>query len=402
MVEMKTYPRLYTEILREHLAENRQMAFVSGPRQVGKTTVCRGMASTYINWDDQDSRDRVLKGPAEVARVAGLQKVQARPPVLVFDELHRYPRWKTFLKGFFDVYGENAKIVVTGSSRLDVFKRGGDSLMGRYFPYRMHPFSVAELAHPALRRAVCGKPQVLSENEWLALWTYGGYPEPFVRRDARFSRRWHNLRETQLLREDVREMTRIQELDQLVALAAILNERSSDQMVYATLARQVRVSENTVRGWVGALAALHVGFLVKPWHRNIAQAIRKEPKWFLRDWSMIQDTGKRAETFVACQLLKAVEGWTDLGFGKFDLFHIRDKQKREVDFLVTQDNRPWFLVEVKNAETHLSSALDLMQRQTGARHAFQVVIEEPYVEVDCFRHQEPVVVPARTFLSQLL
>ncbi len=399
---MNTYPRVYTEILREHLADNRQMAFVSGPRQVGKTTVCVGLASTYVNWDDQDSRDKVLKGPAEVAQFAGLQKVQAKSPVLVFDELHRFPRWKTFLKGFFDVYGKNAEIIVTGSSRLDVFKRGGDSLMGRYFPYRMHPFSVAELAHPALRRAVCGKPHELNENEWSALWTYGGYPEPFVRRDPRFSRRWHNLRETQLLREDVREMTRIQELDQLTALAAVLNERSSDQMVYATLARQVRVSENTVRGWVGALAALHVGFLVKPWHRNIAQAIRKEPKWFLRDWSTIQDVGKRAETFVACQLLKAAEGWTDLGFGKFDLFHIRDKQKREVDFLVTQDNRPWFLVEVKNAETQLSSALALMQRQTGAKHAFQVVIEEPYVETDCFRYQEPVVVPARTFLSQLI
>jgi len=399
---MKTYPRIYTEILREHLAENRQMAFVSGPRQVGKTTVCRELASSYFNWDDQDSRARILKGPAEIAQEAGLQKIQAGMPVLAFDELHRYTRWKNFLKGFFDVYGEKAKIVVTGSSRLDVFKRGGDSLMGRYFCYRMHPFSVAELAHPALRRERPGAPRVLSENEWAALWTYGGFPEPFVRRDARFSRRWHNLRETQLLREDVREMTRIQELDQLIALAAVLAERSSDQVVYASLARQVRVSENTARAWVGALAALHVGFLVRPWHRNVALAIRKEPKWFLRDWSMIGDVGKRAETFVACHLLKAVEGWTDLGLGKFDLFYIRDKQKREVDFLVTQDNQPWFLVEVKNAESSLSPALALMQTQTGAKHAFQVVIEEPYVESDCFLYKDPVVVPARTFLSQLL
>jgi len=399
---MKTYPRIYTEILREHLVENRQMAFVSGPRQVGKTTVCRELASAYFNWDDQDSRARILKGPVEIAQEAGLQKIQASTPVLAFDELHRYPRWKTFLKGFFDVYGEKTKIIVTGSSRLDVFKRGGDSLMGRYFCYRMHPFSVAELAHPVLQRELPGAPLELSENEWSALWTYGGFPEPFVRRDARFSRRWHNLRETQLLREDVREMTRIQELDQLIALASVLAERSSDQVVYASLARQVRVSENTARAWVGALAALHVGFLVRPWHRNVALAIRKEPKWFLRDWSMIGDVGKRAETFVACHLLKAVEGWTDLGLGKFDLFYIRDKQKREVDFLVTKDNQPWFLVEVKNAESSLSPALALMQAQTGAKHAFQVVIEEPYVESDCFLNKEPVVVPARTFLSQLL
>ncbi|MEI7437756.1 MAG: DUF4143 domain-containing protein [bacterium] len=196
-------------------------------------------------------------------------------------------------------------------------------------------------------------------------------------------------------------MTRIPELDQLISLAAVLGERSGDQIVYASLARQVRVSENTARCWVRSLAALHYGFLVKPWHRNVALAIRKEPKWFLRDWAMCQDLGKRAETFVACHLLKAVEGWTDLGLGQFDLFYIRDKQKREVDFLVTQDSRPWFLVEVKNAGTHLSPALALMQSQTGAKHAFQVVIEEPYVEADCFRHNKPVVVPARTFLSQL-
>ena len=252
-----------------------------------------------------------------------------------------------------------------------------------------------------VRREICGAPQRLPEDEWTALWTYGGYPEPLVRRDARFSRRWHNLRATQLLREDVREMTRIQELDQLVALAAILNERSGDQVVYATLAKQVRVSENTARSWVGALAALHVGFLIKPWHRNVAQAIRKEPKWFLRDWSMIADVGKRAETFVACHLLKAVEGWTDLGFGQFDLFYIRNKQKREVDFLVTRDQQPWFLVEVKNAETHLAPDLALMQQQTGAPHAFQVVLEEPYVDADGFRYKKPIVVPARTFLSQL-
>lgn len=173
-----------------------------------------------------------------------------------------------------------------------------------------------------------------------------------------------------MLREDVRELTRIHELDQLAAFAAILGERSGDQVIYSSLASGVRVSENTARAWVGALAALHYGFLVRPWHRHIAQAIRKEPKLFLRDWSAVEDVGKRAETFVACQLLKAVEGWTDLGFGQFGLFYIRDKQKREVDFLVVRDNWPWCLVEVKKADTTLAPALAVMQKQTGAEHAF--------------------------------
>jgi hypothetical protein len=403
MVGMKAYPRTYTEILREHLAGNRQMAFVSGPRQVGKTTVCREFASTYLNWDDQDARDLILKGPGRVAEAAGLRQLRAgAPPVVVFDETHRYARWKTFLKGFFDVHGQEVRTVVTGSSRLDVFKPGGDSLMGRYFLYRMHPLTVAELAHPGLRRGTIGEPMPLDEAEWSALWTFGGYPEPFVRRSDRFSARWQRLRTSQLLREDVRELTRIQGLDQLAALADVLGERSGGQVVYASLANQVRVSENTVRAWVGALASLHYGFLVRPWHRKVAQAIRKEPKWFLRDWSAIQDPGQRAETFVACHLLKAVEGWTDLGLGEFGLWYIRDKQKREVDFLVTRNRKPWFLVEAKLAETRLSPSLAVMQEQTGAGHAFHVVVEAPFVDSDCFRVKTPVVAPARTFLSQLM
>jgi len=399
---MKTYPRVYTELLKEHLSENRQMAFVSGPRQVGKTSVCLGLATVCLNWDDQDARTLILRGPAAVAAAAGLHKLSANKRIVAFDEIHRYARWKTFLKGFFDVYGGTAGIVVTGSSRLDVFKRGGDSLMGRYFLYRMHPFSVAELTSPAVRKEILSPPRPLPEKEWDALWSYGGFPEPFVRRDARFSRRWQTLRQSQLLREDVRELTRIQEIDQLVALASLLASRSGQQVVYASLAKEVRVSENTVRAWIGALSALHHGFLVKPWHRSVAAAIRKEPKWFLRDWSRIEDAGQRAETFVGCHLLKAVEGWTDLGLGQFELFYIRDKQKREVDFLVTRDQKPWFLVEVKQSDTALSPSLDFMQRQIRAKHAFQVVIDEPFVKADCFSHQTPVVVPARTFLSQLL
>lgn len=402
MVSMKTYPRLYTELLREHVSENRQMAFLSGPRQVGKTSVCRELATRYLNWDDQDARDTILKGPAAVAGFAGLDHLRASGGVLAFDEIHRYARWKTFLKGFFDVYGDEVRIVVTGSSRLDVYKRGGDSLMGRYFLYRMHPFSVAELVSAATRKAPITPPRPLADAEWAALRDFGGFPEPFTRRDVRFSRRWQSLRNSQLLREDVRELTRIGEIDQLIALSTLLDARSGQQIVYASLAKEVRVSENTVRAWIGVLSALHRGFLVRPWHRSVAASIRKEPKWYLRDWSAIEDEGQRAETLVGCHLLKAVEGWTDMGLGRFELFYLRDKQKREVDFLVTQDQKPWFLAEVKKSDTTLSSSLEFMQRQLGAEHAFQIVLDEAYLDKDCFGRRRPTVVPARTFLSQLL
>ena len=114
------------------------------------------------------------------------------------------------------------------------------------------------------------------------------------------------------------------------------------------------------------------------------------------------DDGARAETFVAGHLLKAVEGWTDLGFGDFELRYLRDKQKREVDFLVVRDRKPWFLVEVKLSEASLSPSLAYFQGQTKAAHAFQVVMSLAYEPADCFKVQRPVVVPAKTFLSQLL
>lgn len=273
--------------------------------------------------------------------------------------------------------------------------------MGRYLLYRMHPLSVGELLRPEIPERMIAAPGRLSAARFDALWRHGGYPEPFLKRDPRFSRQWRRLRRQQLLREDVRDMTRIQELDQLDVLAAILEDRSGAQLVYSTLARDINISVDTVRRWVGTLSSLHLGFTVRPWFRNVTKALRKEPRWYLRDWSGIADAGRRAETFVACHLLKAVEAWTDLGFGEFELRYLRDKEKREVDFAVIRDGEPWMLAEVKRSETALSPHLAHFQRQTGARFAFQVVLDMGTVRADCFTREEPCVVPARTPLSQL-
>lgn len=394
--------RVYQAVVEDHLAQHRQMIFVSGPRQVGKTTICRGRADLYLDWDNEDHRAVVLAGPAAVAHRAGLEGLVARAPVIAFDELHRYRRWRGFLKGFFDTYEQRSRVLVTGSSRLDQYRRGGDSLMGRYFPLRMHPFSVAELTSPTLPSLPVRAPAVLADADWRALWDHGGFPEPFTRRTSTFTTRWRNLRRAQLLREDVRDLTRIQELDQLDMLERLLTDRSGEQLVYSSLAREVRVSENTIRSWVGTLCSMHHGFVVRPWSKSLTGTLRKEPRWFLRDWSGIADPGKRFETLCACHLLKAVEGWTDLGLGEFELRYIRDRQGREVDFVVVRDGRPWFLAEAKLSDTRLAPALRSYHEKTGAPHAFQIVAELPYVDADAFARTGPVVVPARTLLSQLL
>ena len=399
----KQYPRLYKTIADSHLKSYRQMVFLSGPRQVGKTTIGESLGDLYLSWDDSDARKIIQEGQRAVFDKYGLGKSAERDMTVVFDEIHKYSRWKQFLKGFYDLYGKRLRIVATGSARMDVYKKGGDSMMGRYFPYRMHPFSVAELLDVSLPgEELVRAPRRLEDADWNALLRFGGFPDPFSRRDARFSRRWNSLRFDQLMTTDMRDLTRIDQLDVLASFARILSLRSGEQLVYKSLGRDVGVDEKTAKAWVKALKHLYFGFEVKPWFRNVENSIRKMPKWYLRDWANVSDEGKRAETFVACHLLKAVEGWTDLGYGDFALGYLRDKAKREVDFIVVRDGEPWFLVEVKKSDASLSGTLEHFQLQTGAKHAFQVVLDADYVNRDCFHHTQPVIVSARTFLSQLL
>ncbi len=200
-----------------------------------------------------------------------------------------------------------------------------------------------------------------------------------------------------------RDLTQIQHVGQLELLVKLLANRSSGQLIYRTLARDIRVGIDTVKRWVDALNSLHHGFLIKPWFKSVAESLRKEPKWFLRDWAGIEDLWQRVETFVACHLLKAVDGWTDMGLGKFHLAYLRDTRQREVDFVVIRDGKPWFLVEVKQSDAAVGGALGYYQEQLKAPFAFQVVLDAEFVDADCFAQPRgPMSVPARTFLSQLL
>lgn len=379
------------------------MVFLSGPRQVGKTTVAKAYADCYLNWDNDPVKQLILSGQEKVGAYCELDRVRADMPVIAFDEIHKYPRWKQFLKGFFDEYEKSCHIIATGSARMDVYKRGGDSMMGRYFPFRVHPLSVAELLTTELPgEQIIRPPAKLEDDEWAALCHFGGFPEPFLKRSQMFSSRWNRLRREQLIKGDIRDLTRIAEIDQIGALAEILAKRSGEQLVYKALGNEIKVDEKTVKNWTAALKHLFYGFEIRPWHKNIENSIRKTPKWFLRDWALVGDRGKRFETLVACHLLKAAEGWTDLGLGEFELFYIRDKQKREVDFLMSRDHEPWMLVEAKHGEQKLSDSLVRFADKLKVRHAFQVVKDLSYEEIDLFKCDRPVVAPARTFLSQLL
>ncbi len=337
------------------------MLILSGPRQVGKTTTVREAGvqhgpHTYLSWDNIRDRQTLLQGSDAIAQAAGLERLHERLPLCILDEVHKYGRWKDLLKGVFDTHGQEMRLLVTGSARMDVFRSGGDSLMGRYFPYRMHPLSAAELVGPALPGPeLIAPPSPLEAEAFEALLRLGGFPEPLTKGSDRFWRRWRRLRSQQLLREDLRDLTRIQELDSVELLAELLRQRAGQQVSYSSLSRQIRASVDSIRRWVGTLETLYFCFAVRPWHSNISRSLRKGPKVYLWDWSQLDDEGARAENLVASALLKA----------------------------------------------SLSPQLAWFQAQTGARHAFQVAVEAEPVQRDCFEVERPIIVPAITFLTQL-
>lgn len=242
----------------QHYHGNRQMLFLSGPWQVGKTTVAKTLgesfaSSEYLNWDNQTHRQLILQGPSFIAAQLGLDRLQSGLPLLALDELHKYQHWRNFLKGFFDQYEDLVRVLVTGSASLETFKRGGDSLMGRYFPYTLHPVSVAECLGIQPGALINPEPKPIDEAQWNALWQFGGFPEPFLKADRRFYNRWRTLRTEQLFREDLRDLTRIQELGQVEMLAELLRSHVGQLTSYSSLARSVRVSVDTVRRWIATL-----------------------------------------------------------------------------------------------------------------------------------------------------
>lgn len=400
--------RVYEAILESHLSEHRQMIFLSGPRQVGKTTTSLETSSEnplhyYFNWDNDNHRALIIQGPEAIAQEAKLSQIRENLPVLVFDEIHKYRNWKRFLKGFFDTYEKKCRILVTGSARLDVYKRGGDSLMGRYFLYRLHPLSIREASDPTLPAAEIQKPVEIAVEDYETLLQFGGFPEPFIKRSKSFFQHWKRLRFEQLIKEDLRDLSQVQEIGQMQLLSEILQEEASHALNFSALAGKIGVSSPTLHRWIELLKNLYFCFTIQPWSKHLSRSLIKEPKIYLWNWAYVDSPGAKLENLVASHLYKAVQFWTDRGLGEYGLYYLRDKEKREVDFLVTKNRKPWFLVEAKSSgEKGISKWLYYFQEKLQVPHAFQIGFDLPYVNKDCFSVDGPVIVPAKTFLSQLI
>ncbi len=377
---------------------NKKMAFIGGPRQVGKTTLAatigehRSAPTQYLTWDRRADREIIRQ--EKFAGDAGL---------IIFDELHKYRGWKNYLKGVYDTIHSRAAIIVTGSARLDLYRRGGDSLFGRYHFFRLHPFSVAELAQPLPRSipvhgdlAISGAADSLPPFD--DLWRWGGFPEPLLARDDRTHRRWQNERIDRLIKEDIRDVELVRDLSGLEILSAVLPAKVGSLLSINALRGDIGVAHKTAALWVDILERFYYHFRIYPWQTTLVKSLRKEPKLYLWDWSALADEGKKLENMVASHLLKLVHFLVDTQGYKADLRFLRDMEGREVDFVVTIDNQPWFAVEVKLADQAVAPVLNYFQERITIPYIYQV-IKTPGVD---FIQKSTRVISADKFLSWLV
>ena len=375
--------------LRELAWANGKMAFVSGPRQSGKTTFARQelkqrALGRYGNWDDIDFRRAWTKSPKALLPPPPAGGSRERP-LVVFDEIHKAKGWKRTLKGLYDTLETPCDILVTGSARLDVYRRGGESLLGRYLRFRLHPLSLGELegkggAPPTdLAEVVAGaalaRPAPAARKTLDLLFEYGGFPEPFLRQSERFARLWRRGRAEKIVREDLRDLSRIPELSQVEMLMALLPERAGSRLSRQSLREDLEVAHDTVTRWLSYLEQLYYLFELKPFTRSVPRSLRKEGKLYLWDWSEVTAAGPRFENMVASHLLKAADFWTDTGEGVFELYYLRNKEKAEVDFLLTRDRKPWLAVECKLSEDELSPGFGAFLPHLGWPPFVQLVMK---------------------------
>ncbi len=337
----------------------RKMVFVGGPRQVGKTTLATTLLGGgrrhpgYLNWDNVQVRSRLLRG-----------ELPPGQKLIVLDEIHKFPGWRNLVKGFYDTEGDRTSFLVTGSARLDHYRRGGDSLQGRYHYYRLHPVTLGEMGADT------------TSDDLEQLMRFGGFPEPLFAGDARIWHRWQRELASRVVYEDLRDLENVREVARVELLVEALPERVGSPLSVQSLREDLQVAHETVERWLRILERLYVCFRIPPFGAPGIRAVKKEQKLYLWDWSRVPGTGARFENMVASHLLKHCHHVEDTQGHRMELRFIRDTDRREVDFLVIRDNRPLFAVECKSGDKAPSSAINYFRQRTDIVDFYQVHLGE--------------------------
>jgi len=348
-----------------------RMVFIGGPRQVGKTTLAQELVAKsfgqtgYYNWDNRNDRRQIMQS-----------NWPGNADLIILDEIHKYKKWKSFLKGEYDTLKDRYRFLITGSARLDVYRKGGDSMLGRYFYYRLHPFTLAEVVGPGSVPEIMKEIPIQTQGEeeiFSSLDRFGGFPEPFIKQNMRTLRRWHNEKVDRLFREDIRDVEQIRDLSNMQLLGDLLPERAGSLLSINSLREDLEVSHRAVSSWLNILEAFYYCFRIYPYVGKNFRSLKKEAKLYLWDWSEVNEEAARFENCVASHLLKLVHFLQDYEGFKANLYYLRSVEKKEVDFLVTIDEKPWFSLEAKVNDIEASSNLFYFKDKLSIPFSYQVV-----------------------------
>lgn len=359
---MSTLQRYLYKSIKNDL--NEKMVFVGGPRQVGKTTFSQLLIPhysdknpSYLNWDDLDDRALILSG-----------ELPANVQLIVLDEIHKFAKWRSLVKGFYDKLKNTYQFLITGSARLDYYRKGGDSLLGRYHYYRMHPFSLPEVVNLF--------PQKNIEKLQDQLMNFGGFPEPFIKMDLTKLKRWHRQRRERIVYSDIKDLENVKEISNIELLVNALPDRVCSPLSKKNLAQELEVDFKTVEKWLTILESVYYCYRISPFGPPKIKAVKKEQKLYLWDWSELELVGAKWENFVGSHLLKYCHFIEDTTGDKMELRFLRDTLGREVDFVVLKNNKPLFAVECKTGENKVSPHLKYFSDRTNIPVFYQVHLGE--------------------------
>lgn len=325
-----------------------KMVFLGGPRQVGKTTLSLKLfsKSSYLNWDAAEDRERILSFqlPAE--------------KTWVFDEIHKYKKWRNYLKGLYDK-NRQQKILVTGSARLDFYRFGGDSLQGRYHYLRLHPFTFDEL-----------KSKTFSDFE--TLFELGGFPEPFLRGSKIEATRWSKEYRSRILRDDISSVETIHDLGSAELVLMRLPDLVGSPLSINGLCEDVQTSFKTIKKWLDVYERFYAIYRLSPFGSSKIKALKKEQKHYHYDWTLVKDRGNRFENLIGSHLLKRIHFLEDTEGRDIELRYFRDNEQREVDFVVVEDRLPILFIECKLSDTSVSPHLKYLKKKFPEVKAYQL------------------------------
>ncbi|MFH1654768.1 MAG: AAA family ATPase [Pseudomonadota bacterium] len=414
---MKDIQRFLKEYGLEEAKKNRQMVFICGPRQTGKTTLAREFLKEmdcqdlYFNWDISKTRQMFREDPTFFENIA--RDRERKITFITFDEIHKGRDWKDRLKGFFDQFENEFHFIIIGSARLDMLRKKGESLSGRFFLYNLLPLALSECENMDLNKLWLIDRESLKnpfssmmdlcthkneKSSYKDLFNLSGFPEPFTKGEESFHNKWQHSYVDLVFEQDLKDLTSVKDIDGLEHLLNLLPLRVGRPLSVNSIREDLKVAHETVSNWLRILEKLYLTFPLSPYSKKIARSIRKEKKWYFYDWTRVKEPSFRFENMLAVSLLRAAKCWEQMGLFKCKIQYIRTIEKKEVDFLILIDSKPFALVEAKLSQTDIDSHVLKLAKHLGNIPIFQVVHQSGIFKK---REEDSSIISADRFLLNL-